>query len=66
MGALLIAVAVVAGTLLSLVIWPTGGRRRQTETPAIRHPAYDPNVPPGVCPVCKADPGEKCDAGLHS
>lgn len=33
--------------------------------PPWRHPAASP-VPPGHCPVCKAKPGEPCDAGLHS
>lgn len=30
-----------------------------------RHPAWS-KVPPGHCPICKANLNEDCDAGLHS
>jgi len=30
------------------------------------HPAWTPPDVPGQCPICRALPGEDCDAGLHS
>ena len=40
---------------------PEEVERRQREI----HPRWMPPEYPGQCPICRAMPGERCDAGLH-